>query len=88
MDQMTKILSDIVGNHRISPVSDYRHPFGSDCRIMSDFLGSDRIRRGGFALGLYFFPITRYKASNFLKKQKNMQNLCTNPIEHSQLDKK
>jgi hypothetical protein len=34
-------LSENVGNQRISPVSDYRYPVGSDCRIMSDFLGSD-----------------------------------------------
>ncbi len=37
--------------NRISPVSDYRNPVGSDRRIMSDFLGSDRIRRGSFDLG-------------------------------------
>ncbi len=45
-------LSENVGNERIAPVSDYRYPVGSDCRILSDFIGSDRIRWASFDLGL------------------------------------
>jgi len=43
-------LSESVGSHRISSVSDYRNPIGSDCRILSDFIGSYRIRWGDFDL--------------------------------------
>ncbi len=76
-------LSETIGSHRISSVSDCRNPIGSDCRIMSDFVGPNRIRWGGFDLGMYLskkFLKVVFFLKVFQKLKKTPELLIT--VEH------